>query len=183
VIVDAALTSVPSFESALRQQATRVAAFHHDAFARVRGIENDGSVATLVVVSDHVRGVRLSTLLGRFLESSRIERIMMPAGRHELDIVNEALGYEEHPTVQVTAGQTVALNLTWPTGVLSINAVPWAQAFVDGTAVGETPIANLQVPIGLHEIVFRHPQLGEHRASVTVTARETAKLGIDLRAK
>jgi hypothetical protein len=71
----------------------------------------------------------------------------------------------------------------WPTGGLSINAVPWAQAFIDGSPVGETPIANMQVPIGLHEITFRHPQLGERRTSVTVTARETAKVGIDLRAK
>lgn len=120
---------------------------------------------------------------GRFLGSSRIERIMMPAGRHELDVVNEALGYQERRAVQVTAGRTATINLTWPTGRLSINAVPWAQAFVDGAPVGETPIANIQVPIGPHEVLFRHPQLGERRASVTVVAGQTAKVGIDLRAK
>ena len=120
---------------------------------------------------------------GRFLGSSRIDRIMLPAGRHELDIVNEALGFQERRAVQVTAGQVVPINLKWPTGGLSINAVPWALAFVDGAPAGETPIANMQVPIGPHEILLRHPQLGERRASVTVTARETAKVGIDLRAK
>jgi serine/threonine-protein kinase len=61
--------------------------------------------------------------------------------------------------------------------------VPWAQVFVDGSPLGETPIANAKVPIGQHEILFRHPQLGERRSSVTVTARETAKVGIDLRSK
>jgi len=55
--------------------------------------------------------------------------------------------------------------------------------FVDGSPLGETPIANAKVPIGQHEILFRHPQLGERRSSVTVTARETAKVGIDLRSK
>jgi PEGA domain-containing protein len=120
---------------------------------------------------------------GRFLGSSRIDRIMLPAGRHDLDIVNEALGFQERRVVQVTAGQVAPINLKWPTGRISINAVPWAQAFVDGALVGETPIANMQIPIGPHEIMFRHPQLGERRVSVTVTARDTAKVGVDLREK
>jgi hypothetical protein len=54
---------------------------------------------------------------------------------------------------------------------------------VDGRSVGETPLGNIQVPIGTHEIVFRHPQLGERTARVTVTTRETAKVGVDLRAR
>ena len=83
----------------------------------------------------------------------------------------------------VTPGQTAVINATWPRGSLAINAVPWAEAFVDGASVGETPIGNIQVPIGAHEIVFRHPQLGERRASVIVTTREIAKVGVDLRAK
>ena len=120
---------------------------------------------------------------GRLLGSNRIDRIMLPVGRHELEIVNESLGFQERRTVQVTAGQVSSIRVKWPTGGLSINAVPWAQAFIDGSLVGETPIANMQVPIGQHEITFRHPQLGERRTSVTVTARETARVGIDLRAK
>ncbi|HYJ94873.1 MAG TPA: PEGA domain-containing protein, partial [Vicinamibacterales bacterium] len=120
---------------------------------------------------------------GRLLGSNRIDRIMLPVGRHDLEIVNESLGFQERRTVQVTPGQVSSIRVKWPTGGLSINAVPWAQAFIDGSPVGETPIANMQVPIGPHEITFRHPQLGERRASVTVTARETAKVGIDLRAQ
>ena len=120
---------------------------------------------------------------GRFLGSSRIDRIMVPTGRHELDIINDALGFQERRVVQVTAGQVTSISANWPTGTVSINAQPWAQVFIDGMPLGETPIANARVPIGQHEILFRHPQLGERRQSVTVTARETAKVGIDLRSK
>jgi hypothetical protein len=108
---------------------------------------------------------------------------MVPTGRHELDIVNDALGFTERRVVQVTAGQVTAISANWPTGAVSINAQPWAQVFIDGMLLGETPIANARVAIGQHEILFRHPQLGEHRQSVTVTTRETSKVGIDLRAK
>jgi hypothetical protein len=120
---------------------------------------------------------------GRFLGSSRIDRIMVSTGRHELDIINDALGFQERRVVQVTAGQVTSISANWPTGTVSINAQPWALVFVDGMPLGETPIANARVAIGQHEILFRHPQLGEHRESVTVTTRETLKVGIDLRKK
>jgi hypothetical protein len=108
---------------------------------------------------------------------------MVSTGRHELDIINDALGFQERRVVQVTAGQVTSISANWPTGTVSINTQPWALVFVDGMPLGETPIANARVAIGQHEILFRHPQLGEHRESVTVTTRETLKVGIDLRKK
>jgi hypothetical protein len=120
---------------------------------------------------------------GRVIGNSDFERIMLPVGRHDLEFVNDALGYRERRTVQVVAGQTSAMRLEWPRGTMAINAIPWAEVLVDGNRVGETPIGNVSVPIGSHEILFRHPELGERRMSVTVTARETLKVGVDLRSK
>jgi hypothetical protein len=119
----------------------------------------------------------------RLLGNNRIERIMLPVGRHELEIVNESLGYRERRTVQVTAGRVSAIQSQWPSGSLALNAVPWAEVFVDGNPVGETPIGSLKVPIGVHEVVFRHPQLGERRTTVTVATGAPTKVGVDLRAK
>jgi hypothetical protein len=120
---------------------------------------------------------------GRVIGNSDFERIMLPVGRHDLEFVNDALGYRERRTVQVVAGQTAAMRLEWPRGTMAINALPWAEVLVDGNRVGETPLGNVSVPIGSHEVIFRHPELGERRMSVTVTARETLKVGVDLRSK
>jgi len=68
-------------------------------------------------------------------------------------------------------------------GTLALNAVPWAEAFIDGTSVGETPIGGTRVPVGTHEVVFRHPQLGERRTFVTVVVGQPARVGVDLRAR
>src|SRR5581483_9104184 len=58
------LTRIPSFEFALRERASRLAAFRHPCFARVRSIDRlNDAASTLAVVSDAVRGVRLATLL------------------------------------------------------------------------------------------------------------------------
>jgi len=49
-------------------------------------------------------------------------------------------------------------------------ATPWATVTLDGQDLGETPVGNTTVAIGTHEVVFRHPQLGEQRFTATVTA-------------
>jgi hypothetical protein len=120
---------------------------------------------------------------GRLLGSSRVERIMLPVGRHNLEFVNEALGYRTQQTVYVVGGDVVPVKLRWPQGTVALNAVPWAEVLIDGQPVGETPIGGLTLPIGVHEVVFRHPELGERRASVTVTVGKTTTLGVDLGVK
>jgi hypothetical protein len=49
-----------------------------------------------------------------------------------------------------------------------VNAVPWAQVSINGKPVGDTPLGNLPLPVGEHEITFRHPQLGEQTQKVIV---------------
>jgi len=120
---------------------------------------------------------------GRVIGSTDLERVMLPVGRHDLEFVNTPLGYRERRTVQVTAGQTTTLRPQWPNGSMAINAIPWAEVLVDNKRVGETPIGNITVPIGAHEILFRHPELGERRMSVTVSVGEPLKVGFDLRSK
>jgi hypothetical protein len=39
------------------------------------------------------------------------------------------------------------------------------------------------VAVGPHEVIFRHPDLGEQRHAITVTAASPARLSVDLRKK
>jgi len=70
-----------------------------------------------------------------------------------------------------------------PKGVVSLNAVPWATVSIDGAVVGETPIGNLPVAIGPHEIVFTNPQFGEQRRTIDVTLKTPVRTSIDLSKK
>lgn len=127
-------------------------------------------------------GVPLQIMLrGALVGTSDIPRVMLPAGSHDLELVNTSLGYRTTRRVQVSAGQTTSITATLPNGTLSINALPWADVWIDGQRVGETPIGNHAIVIGTHEVVFRHPDLGEQRRTVTVGASSPARLGIDLR--
>ena len=120
---------------------------------------------------------------GRLVGSSRSDRIMVAVGRHELEMVNEALGYRFTRTVDVMPGQVATVRPEWPKGSLALNALPWAEVSINGERVGETPIGGVAVPIGTHEIVFRHPDLGERRTTATVTTGAPTRVSMDMRAK
>jgi hypothetical protein len=120
---------------------------------------------------------------GRVIGTTESDRVMLPAGDHDLAIVNDSLGFSAQRTFHVNSGKTTVARIEVPNGTLSLNASPWAEVFVDGERIGETPIGNLSRPIGRHEVIFRHPQLGEHREVVVVTANGPTRLGVDLRKK
>ncbi len=117
----------------------------------------------------------------QLLGSTQTERILMTVGRHDLDVVNDTLGFRSRHIVQVPPGRVVSVRVQLPKGSLSVNAIPWADVLVDGQPAGQTPIGNLSLTIGPHEVLFRHPQLGEQRHAVTVTMKAPARLSVDLR--
>jgi eukaryotic-like serine/threonine-protein kinase len=70
-----------------------------------------------------------------------------------------------------------------PTGTVHVNAVPWAEVWIDGKRVGETPIGNLSIAIGPHELVFRHPELGEKTVLTVVKPGAPTMIATDLRSR
>jgi len=102
--------------------------------------------------------------------------IALNEGTHSLDLVSESLAFRYRQTVQVKAGQLAPVSITAPNGRININAVPWASVTIDGTAAGDTPLANLSIPIGSHEIVFSHPQFGTQKQTVVVKADGPARV-------
>ncbi len=65
-------------------------------------------------------------------------RILLAPGRHVLTVTNRSLGYSSTHTIEVGAGEETPLNLT-PTGTVNLNAVPWAEVWVDGTPCRRDP--------------------------------------------
>lgn len=158
-----------------------------------RVVSVEAGVPTAVVISTAAGGIPSGWLTvtgvvpvqiqedGTLLGSSDTPRLLLPVGRHELDFVNETFGYRARRTVQIVAGQAASIALEPASGTLSVNAQPWAEVWIDGKRIGETPIGNLPLTIGNHELVVRHPQLGERRRTVAVSANVPARVGIDLR--
>lgn len=117
---------------------------------------------------------------GKLVGTSESDRIMLPVGEHSFDLSNDALGFAGARTIKIVAGQTASLTIPMPRAPVSLNAIPWAQVWVDGQALGATPIGDFTTSIGTHEVVFRHPQLGERKITALVTLKEPARVAVDM---
>jgi hypothetical protein len=120
---------------------------------------------------------------GKLVGTTDVEHVMLPAGSHEIELVSNAVGYRSVQHIDVRPGKVTTIPVELPNGLLSINAQPWAEVWIDEERVGETPIANITRRVGTHDIVLRHPQLGERHAQVLVSLGQPVRLSVDMRQK
>ena len=120
----------------------------------------------------------------RFIGTTDQERIMLPAGRHELEFVNKERGFRDMRVVEVGPAAVVAVNIQESEieGIVRIDAPAGSEVFIDGQRVGEAPLAEQRVPAGTREILVRHPELGEKKVTATITSTAPAELKIDFEA-
>ena len=116
---------------------------------------------------------------GDLLGTSDARRLMLPAGSHTLELRNDEFGYREKRVVQIAEAKTTTVTLPIPRAPVNINAVPWADVSIAGIRIGETPIGNHALAIGMHEVVFRHPEYGERRQTVAVKQGATSRVSVD----
>lgn len=111
--------------------------------------------------------------------TSGAAKIMLAAGKHEILLRSESVGFEQARTITVVPGVVSAIQIDPPKGSLNVNARPWADVLIDGELVGQTPLSNLSIAIGPHQVAFRHPQFGERIERIVVTARSVNRVAVD----
>jgi hypothetical protein len=117
---------------------------------------------------------------GHLLGLSNGAPLVLTPGKHRLDLVNDALEMRLSRIVTVDANKTTRVAVTAPNGTLFVNASPWADVNVDGRSIGITPLGDVSVAVGTHEVVWRHPQFGERRRTVVVGAQTPVRLTVDM---
>ncbi len=95
----------------------------------------------------------------------------------------------EHPTEPAVAPKPARTDARPPrkgtaqrVGYLSVDATPWAEVFVDGKRVGETPLDKWPVAEGSRLVVLSHPRNPRgFTRRVTISAGKTEFIRADLR--
>jgi hypothetical protein len=64
-------------------------------------------------------------------------------------------------------------------GRLTVAVKPWADVTVDGSPVGQTPLA-LPLSAGPHSVLLVHPDYRPYPRRILVRAGETTRLAVDL---
>jgi hypothetical protein len=115
---------------------------------------------------------------GKNIGSTEESRLLLPPGRHLLTFSNKELGYTSTQTVEIEPGEVKTINVE-PRGTVNLNAIPWAEVWLDGQKLGDTPLAGTSVLLGLREFVFKNPQFGEKKVSATIKGSANAPVVVD----
>lgn len=107
--------------------------------------------------------------------------LRLAPGRHEIELVNAALGFRILQTIEVEPGGSVSMHLAPPHGWVTIDATPWAEVSIDGQAVGRTPLGPLPLPLGDHVITFKHPAGSKDQQKINVKSDTTMRVVGNLR--
>lgn len=137
------------------------------------------------VATGRIAGIRvvapipLEVMDGKeYLGSTARGPIYTTPGIHDLDFVNNTVGFRATQRVQAVSGSMSPVQVTPPQGTVNVTTQPPAQVWVDGRFVGNSPVANLSLTLGEHEFVLRHPTLGERRHKAVVLNRQTTRVSV-----
>ncbi|HSK08338.1 MAG TPA: PEGA domain-containing protein [Vicinamibacterales bacterium] len=111
------------------------------------------------------------------------QALMVPAGRHHFDLVNADVALKVRQFAHVPAGSVVTIPFEPPLGMMNLSSDEPAEVLLDGSLIGRTPMTTLPVPLGPHEVVFRHGTLGDVRYSVNVSLAAPVRLAVTFKKK
>jgi len=67
------------------------------------------------------------------------------------------------------------------TGIISLGAIPWAKVLIDGKELGVTPKMDHRLNLGLHEIIFRHPDFRDVKKRIEIKRGRNLPIIVDFR--
>ena len=89
-------------------------------------------------------------------------------GPSRAEFVNSVIGYRVRREGRRPGGQITVVSIAVPQRHAEYQRHALGCRMDRWHAYGETPLGNLSIVPGEHEIVFRHPQLGERREKIIV---------------
>jgi hypothetical protein len=105
---------------------------------------------------------------GRALGSIPGSDLKLSPGKHEIELVNETVGYRLLHAVEITGGENVLLQIAPRPGSITVEAAVGTEVSIDGRAMGRTPIAAVTLVPGEYQVAFRSARGTTDRQRVVV---------------
>jgi len=105
-------------------------------------------------------------------------QITLAPGNYNVELSSERFNYHEAKSVHIEPGQIISYSVKLPVTPLHLDAPDGMEVSIDGQSAGVTPLSELTVPIGTHEIAGRGADGAERRKSVEAKADEPAQVNL-----
>ncbi len=91
------------------------------------------------------------------LGATPLSRVRVKPGRLSLRLKNPKLGLARTVKLELRRGAELSREVTFGKGELSVNVSPWADVWLDGEKLGQTPLAAREVWEGRHQLRLSSP--------------------------
>jgi serine/threonine-protein kinase len=118
----------------------------------------------------------------RLLGPTPLVKLPLPAGRHDLKLVNPDKRISHNLTIQVPPGGEAKENVKLGKGRVNFRAIPWAQVSVDGQKLGLTPLPPQELYEGTYTFTFINDDTGRKESRTVMVAPDSEQVvKVDLR--
>ncbi len=116
-------------------------------------------------------------------------KVALPAGHY--DVVAELAGYRtehrpldlingDHPILEIAFTHKLPVPHGVPIGRLTARTTPYSDVYEGNKKVGQTPFADLELPVGTHTLSFKNPSHPTITKTVRISAGHETKVQFDL---
>jgi hypothetical protein len=102
--------------------------------------------------------------------------LKLAPGRHEIELVNEAVEYRLAQAIEVVGGESILLQVAPRPGTITLEAAVGTEVTIDGRSIGRTPMAAVTLAPGVYDVVFRYAKGANDRQRVTVKTDATTSV-------
>jgi hypothetical protein len=113
-----------------------------------------------------------ASLDGTALGQLPVSHVRVSAGEHHLKVENPSLGLSRTVRLRVAAGETLEHHAAVTLGTLNVTVSQWADVYLDGFHLGQTPLAGRQVAAAPHQLRLVGPN-GEKTLQIDLKQNET----------
>lgn len=108
--------------------------------------------------------------------------ISLPPGNHTVRLIHPRYpAYVRNVSLQPGQDMAVSVNLDTLWGYLDCRVHPWGEIYIDGQAMGQTPLGNpLALHPGQHTLTVVNPQYSRFDAAIFITRRDTLRWQLNL---
>jgi serine/threonine-protein kinase len=117
----------------------------------------------------------------RLLGTGSVQKLPLPAGRHQLRIVARP-GTSRTLALNLSPGQHLVRQVAFEEGKLRVVVEPWAEVHVDGKYVDKTPMRAISLLEGVHQVRLVNGPLGKDMTeTVNIPPGQTVTISKDWR--
>jgi len=106
--------------------------------------------------------------------------IFLAAGTHKVKLVSNSRMINYKTVIKVESNKEVTKTIMLKKGKLSVSIKPWADVYINGNRIGQTPFPSKKLYEGTYTVTFKNPKYSSYSKTIKIRPGKTTLIMKDL---